>query len=110
MAFVTLDNVYKRYHMGEITINAADGMTFDIQKGEFAIIVGPSGSGKTTVLNMLGGMDTCDEGTILLDGSRISDYNQKELTRYRRYDVGFVFQFYNLVQNLTALRPWPMLD
>ena len=88
MAFVTLDNVYKRYHMGEITINAADGMTFDIQKGEFAIIVGPSGSGKTTVLNMLGGMDTCDEGVISVDGERIDRFNRRQLTNYRRYDVG----------------------
>lgn len=102
MAFVTLDNVYKRYHMGEITINAADGMTFDIQKGEFAIIVGPSGSGKTTVLNMLGGMDTCDEGVISVDGERIDRFNRRQLTNYRRYDVGFIFQFYNLMPNLTA--------
>ena len=102
MAFVTLDNVYKRYHMGEITINAADEMTFDIQKGEFAIIVGPSGSGKTTVLNMLGGMDTCDEGVISVDGERIDRFNRRQLTNYRRYDVGFIFQFYNLMPNLTA--------
>ena len=102
MAFVTLDNVYKRYYMGEITINAADGMTFDIQKGEFAIIVGPSGSGKTTVLNMLGGMDTCDEGVISVDGERIDRFNRRQLTNYRRYDVGFIFQFYNLMPNLTA--------
>ena len=102
MAFVTLDNVYKRYHMGEVTINAADGMTFDIEKGEFAIIVGPSGSGKTTVLNMLGGMDTCDEGIISVDGARVDGYNRKRLTEYRRYDVGFIFQFYNLLPNLTA--------
>lgn len=125
--FVSFDQVSKIYRMGEVTIKAADKISFEIDKGEFCVIVGPSGAGKTTVLNMLGGMDTCDEGTILLDGSRISDYNQKELTRYRRYDVGFVFQFYNLVQNLTALetwswplksartrwtpaRPWPMLD
>ena len=101
--FVSFDQVSKIYRMGEVTIKAADKISFEIDKGEFCVIVGPSGAGKTTVLNMLGGMDTCDEGTILLDGSRISDYNQKELTRYRRYDVGFVFQFYNLVQNLTAL-------
>lgn len=102
MAFVTLENVYKRYHMGEVTINAADGMTFDIEKGEFAIIVGPSGSGKTTVLNMLGGMDTCDEGIISVDGARVDGYNRKRLTEYRRCDVGFIFQFYNLLPNLTA--------
>ena len=101
--FVSFDQVSKIYRMGEVTIKAADKISFEIDKGEFCVIVGPSGAGKTTVLNMLGGMDTCDEGTILLDGCRISDYNQKELTRYRRYDVGFVFQFYNLVQNLTAL-------
>ncbi|MGN1423644.1 MAG: ABC transporter ATP-binding protein [Oscillospiraceae bacterium] len=102
MAFVTLENVYKRYHMGEVTINAADGMTFDIEKGEFVIIVGPSGSGKTTVLNMLGGMDNCDEGVISVDGKRIDGYNRKQLTQYRRYDIGFIFQFYNLLPNLTA--------
>lgn len=82
---------------------AADKVSFQIAKGEFTIIVGPSGAGKTTVLNMLGGMDTCDEGVIRLDGKEISRYNRKQLTEYRRYDVGFVFQFYNLVQNLTAL-------
>ncbi len=102
MEFVTLENVYKRYHMGEVTINAADGMTFEIKKGEFVVIVGPSGSGKTTVLNMLGGMDTCDEGIISVDGSRIDSYNKKHLTAYRRNDVGFIFQFYNLLPNLTA--------
>ena len=102
MAFVTLKDVYKRYHMGEVTINAADGMTFDIEKGEFAIIVGPSGSGKTTVLNMLGGMDTCDEGVISVDGARVDRFNRKQRTNYRRYDVGFIFQFYNLMPNLTA--------
>lgn len=102
MAFVSLDNVYKRYHMGEVTINAADGMTFDIEKGEFVIIVGPSGSGKTTVLNMLGGMDNCDEGVISVDGKRIDGYNRKQLTQYRRFEIGFIFQFYNLLPNLTA--------
>lgn len=102
MAFVTLKDVYKRYHMGEITINAADGMTFEIEKGEFCIIVGPSGSGKTTLLNILGGMDTCDEGIINVDGERIDRFNRKQLTNYRRYDVGFIFQFYNLMPNLTA--------
>jgi len=102
MAFVTLNGVYKRYHMGEVTINAADGMTFDIEKGKFAIIVGPSGSGKTTVLNMLGGMDTCDEGIISVDGARVDGYTRKQLTLYRRYDIGFIFQFYNLLPNLTA--------
>ncbi|MFR9309160.1 ABC transporter ATP-binding protein [Hydrogeniiclostridium mannosilyticum] len=89
--------------MGEVRIAAADGVTFSIEKGEFVIIVGPSGAGKTTVLNMLGGMDTCSGGSIELDGALISGYNSRQLTAYRRYDVGFVFQFYNLVQNLTAL-------
>lgn len=101
--FVTFDNVCKYYQMGENRIAAADHVTFHIEKGEFCIIVGPSGAGKTTVLNMLGGMDTCDEGHIWLDGKEVSAYNQRQLTEYRRYDVGFVFQFYNLVQNLTAL-------
>lgn len=103
MSFVTFDNVSKFYQMGEHKIAAANKVSFEIEKGEFAVIVGPSGAGKTTVLNMLGGMDTCDEGVIRLDGNEISRYNQKQLTQYRRYDVGFVFQFYNLVQNLTAL-------
>ena len=103
MAFVTLDSVYKRYHMGEVTINAADGMTFDIEKGEICVIVGASGAGKTTLLNILGGMDTLTSGTVTLDGNEISGYSKKQLTDYRRYDIGFVFQFYNLVQNLTAL-------
>lgn len=102
MSFVELKNVYKRYKMGEVTINASDGIDFDIEKGEFAIIVGASGAGKTTVLNMLGGMDSCDEGEIIVDGIDIAKYSPKELISYRRYDIGFVFQFYNLVQNLTA--------
>lgn len=89
--------------MGETRIAAADHVSFNIEKGEFCIIVGPSGAGKTTVLNMLGGMDTCDEGRIVLDGDTVSDYSKRRLTEYRRHDVGFVFQFYNLVQNLTAL-------
>ena len=102
MSFVTLKDVYKRYHVGEVTINAADGMTFDIEKGELCVIVGPSGSGKTTVLNMLGGMDSCDEGEISVDGSRVDGYTRKQLTLYRRFDIGFIFQFYNLLPNLTA--------
>ena len=101
-AFVTLDSVYKRYQMGEVIITASDGVSFTVEKGEFAVIVGSSGAGKTTILNILGGMDSCDEGTILVDGSNIAAYTQKELTKYRRYDIGFVFQFYNLVPNLTA--------
>jgi putative ABC transport system ATP-binding protein len=101
--FVSFDGVCKYYRTGDIRIAAADHMTFGIEKGEFCVIVGPSGAGKTTLLNMLGGMDTCDEGTIRLDGQTVSSYTAKQLTQYRRYDVGFVFQFYNLVQNLTAL-------
>jgi len=89
--------------MGEVTIKAVDGVDFTVEKGEFAIIVGPSGAGKTTVLNMLGGMDACSGGTITVDGATVSGYNAKQLTAYRRHDIGFVFQFYNLVQNLTAL-------
>lgn len=101
--YVTFEHVCKYYHMGDQTIAAADHVTFRIGQGEFCIIVGPSGAGKTTVLNILGGMDSCDEGLVMLDGRRVSSMNDKELTDYRRHDVGFVFQFYNLVQNLTAL-------
>ena len=101
--FIEFHDVCKFYTMGENRIAAADHISFYVDQGEFCIIVGPSGAGKTTVLNMLGGMDSCDGGEILLDGSKISEYNAKQLTTYRRYDVGFVFQFYNLVQNLTAL-------
>ncbi len=103
MHFIEFDNVCKFYQMGENRIAAADHISFFVERGEFCVIVGPSGAGKTTVLNMLGGMDTCDEGRILLDGSEVSAYSPKRLTAYRRLDVGFVFQFYNLVQNLTAL-------
>ena len=102
MPFVEFKNVYKRYHMGEIVISASDGVDFEIEKGEFVVIVGASGAGKTTILNMLGGMDTCDEGEIVVDGKNIAAYSRRELTAYRRYDIGFVFQFYNLVGNLTA--------
>ncbi len=102
-SFITFENVCKYYMAGDRRFAAADHLNFSVEKGEFTIIVGPSGAGKTTLLNMLGGMDTCDEGKILLDGSEVSSYNRKQLTTYRRYDVGFVFQFYNLVQNLTAL-------
>ena len=103
MSYISFENVKKEYRMGEITIKAVDGVDFTVDKGEFTIIVGPSGAGKTTVLNMLGGMDACSGGTITVDGARVSDYNAKQLTAYRRHDIGFVFQFYNLVQNLTAL-------
>jgi putative ABC transport system ATP-binding protein len=102
-SFVTFENVCKYYQMGGNRIAAADHVSFTIEKGEFCVIVGPSGAGKTTVLNMLGGMDTCDEGKIWLDGELVSSYSKRRLTEYRRHDVGFVFQFYNLVQNLTAL-------
>ncbi len=101
-SFVEFKDVYKRYHVGDIEIAASNGVNFQIEKGEFAVIVGASGAGKTTVLNLLGGMDTCDEGHIFVDGKDIAGYSQKQLTTYRRYDIGFVFQFYNLVQNLTA--------
>ncbi len=101
--FILLENVCKYYQMGDNKIAATDNITFSIEKGEFVIIVGPSGAGKTTVLNMIGGMDSCDSGTILLEDKEISSFNERQLTDYRRYDVGFVFQFYNLVQNLTAI-------
>ncbi len=102
MAFVEFRNVDKIYKMGEVEVSAVKGMSFDIEEGEFVVIVGPSGAGKTTLLNMLGGMDSCTSGLIKLDGDLVSRYSQKQLTQYRRGDVGFVFQFYNLVQNLTA--------
>jgi putative ABC transport system ATP-binding protein len=102
-AFVEFKEVNKVYHMGEVEIQALKAVSFEIEKGEICVIVGASGAGKTTLLNILGGMDTCTSGTIMLDGACISSYNRKQLTMYRRYDVGFVFQFYNLVPNLTAL-------
>lgn len=102
MSLVEFKNVYKRYKMGEVTINAVDGVSFKIEQGEFAIVVGASGAGKTTVLNILGGMDSCSEGEILVRGRDISKFNDKQLIEYRRFDIGFVFQFYNLVHNLTA--------
>lgn len=101
--YVSLQDVTKTYKMGEVTIKAADGISFDVEKGEFVIVVGPSGAGKTTVLNILGGMDTATSGKVLVDGAEISKYRGKKLIQYRREDIGFVFQFYNLMQNLTAL-------
>ena len=101
--YVSLQDVTKTYKMGEVTIKAADGISFDVEKGEFVIVVGPSGAGKTTVLNILGGMDTATSGKVLVDGAEISKYRGKKLIQYRREDIGFVFQFYNLVPNLTAL-------
>ena len=101
--FIVFDNVKKTYKIGDIEINASDGVDFKIDKGEFVVIVGPSGAGKTTILNLLGGMDKATSGKILVDGKDVAKYGEKELTQYRRDDIGFVFQFYNLVQNLTAL-------
>lgn len=102
MSYITLKDVKKIYRSGEIEIRAVDGMSFEIEKGEFVVVVGPSGAGKTTVLNLLGGMDTVTSGKIVVDGVDITGYNNRKLTGYRRDDVGFVFQFYNLIQNLTA--------
>ena len=100
--YISFKNVCKTYQMGEVQIKAVDGVSFDIKKGEFVVVAGTSGAGKSTVLNLLGGMDKVSTGQIFVDGNEISQYSNKELTTYRRYDIGFVFQFYNLVQNLTA--------
>lgn len=102
MTYVEMKDVSKYYQMGENVVTANDKITFGIKKGEFVVIVGPSGAGKSTVLNILGGMDSASEGKIMVDGQDIAQYNAKQLTKYRRTDVGFVFQFYNLVPNLTA--------
>lgn len=101
MSYIEFTDVRKTYHMGEVSINALDGVSFSIEKGEFVIIAGASGAGKSTILNLLGGMDTTTSGTIMAAGKEISGFNEKQLTLYRRDDVGFVFQFYNLIQNLT---------
>ncbi|MFQ9515014.1 MAG: ABC transporter ATP-binding protein [Eubacterium sp.] len=103
MSYVELKNVIKEYKTGEVVIKAADGIDINFEKGEFVVVVGPSGAGKTTVLNILGGMDTLTSGQVIVDGQDISRYSARQLTTYRRHDIGFVFQFYNLVQNLTAL-------
>ena len=103
MAFIEFRDVGKTYRTGEVEINALHDVNFDVEKGELVVIVGPSGAGKTTLLNILGGMDTLSEGKVFLDGNEISCLNKKRLTEYRRHDVGFVFQFYNLIGNLTAL-------
>ena len=103
MSFIELNDVYKYYTMGEVTITALAGASFSIEEGELCMVVGPSGAGKTTVLNILGGIDSCDEGKVRIGGELINDYSSRRLAVYRRQDVGFVFQFYNLVPNLTAL-------
>ncbi len=103
MAYIEFKDVVKEYKMGEVSIKALDHASFEIEKGELVVIVGPSGAGKTTTLNILGGMDTITSGKVIIDKKEISNYKQKQLIRYRREDIGFVFQFYNLVQNLTAL-------
>lgn len=102
-SFITFNNVKKTYKVGDVEINASDGVDFEVNKGEFVVIVGPSGAGKTTILNLLGGMDKATSGQILVDGQDVAKYSERQLTLYRRDDIGFVFQFYNLVQNLTAL-------
>ena len=102
MSFIEFKHVSKVYQMGEVEIKALDGVSFDVDKGEFVVVLGESGAGKTTILNILGGMDLATSGSVVVDGKDISKANEKELTEYRRFDIGFVFQFYNLVQNLTA--------
>ena len=103
MSYIELEDVKKIYHVGEVDIHALSGINFSIEKGEFVVVAGASGAGKSTILNILGGMDTCTSGRITVDQTRIDSMTERQLTDYRRYDIGFVFQFYNLVQNLTAL-------
>ncbi|MCL1879145.1 MAG: ABC transporter ATP-binding protein [Actinomycetia bacterium] len=103
MAFLEINDLVKEYHTGEVTVRAADGISFAVEKGELAVVVGPSGAGKSTVLNILGGMDTCDSGSMVIDGRQMAKCNRRQLAEYRRGDIGFVFQFYNLIPNLTAL-------
>ncbi len=102
MSYIQFKDVKKLYQVGEVKISALDGVDFSVEKGEFVIVAGASGAGKSTILNILGGMDTCTSGEILVDEKKVNEMNEKQLTNYRRYDIGFVFQFYNLVQNLTA--------
>lgn len=101
--YISLKGVRKSYRMGELLIEALAGVDFEVDKGEFVVVVGPSGAGKTTLLNILGGMDSCDSGSVVVDGADVARYSPRELTEFRRFDIGFVFQFYNLVSNLTAL-------
>ena len=103
MSYIEFKNVVKEYKMGEVSIKALDNTNFQIEKGELVVIVGPSGAGKTTALNILGGMDTATSGDVIIDGKNITKFKNKQLIKYRREDIGFVFQFYNLVQNLTAI-------
>lgn len=102
MSYIEFENVHKIYKMGDVKIKALNGASFSIDKGDFAVIAGPSGAGKSTILNLLGGMDSSTTGKIIVDSQRVDKFNAKKLTTYRRYDIGFVFQFYNLVQNLTV--------
>lgn len=102
MSYLSFQNVHKTYHVGEVDIHALDGVSFEVEKGEFVVIAGASGAGKSTILNLLGGMDVATSGSIIVDGVHVDEMDEQELTDYRRYDIGFVFQFYNLVQNLTA--------
>lgn len=103
MSYISVKNLTKTYEMGEVTIKALENVSFDINKGELTVILGPSGAGKTTILNILGGMDKASSGKVIIDNNDIAKYSNRELTNYRRYDIGFVFQFYNLIGNLTAL-------